>query len=175
MKSANSKGDVKSVKLPPLDKQKCSKFKRGDVVKVVMFNKDDKAAIEELKVVKTVRAGVRKTDGGDFQLWDVVLRPVCDITVNGKEEIVVPSNTGLASTEMQAVYNAFAGFRYESPEERLLKAVFNMEDGNEAKFRSLVHLANKIVTKTDGDFAEEQNAIRNYRKNGRSNGKGMCK
>lgn len=148
-------------KLLPIERQRPSNVKRGDVVRLVMFDDGNNAVIESLKVSRLVRREVKDTKNGKLQLWDAVLKPVKKITIDGKSEIAIDSSSPvIAFTDRMAIYNAFAGFLYETPEERLLKAIFSECDGNEAKFRSLVKLAYGIVKKTEKEFKEESKESR---------------
>ena len=158
MKKANEKKVEK--KLPPLEEQKPLFAKKGKVVKIVVFDNKNEAGIVEMKVTKVYRANVRKTKYGDEQLFKVVLKPlVKGITIDGEDKIELwEHDPALVITDWAAVQNAIRTFKYESKEERLLRAIFGEDNGNEAMFRSLIRLAAKVEKATRKDFIEEQKA-----------------
>lgn len=158
MKKTNEKKVEK--KLPPLEKQKPRFVKKGEVMKIIVFDKKNNAGIVEMKVTKVYRAGVRKTKYGDEQLFKVVLKPlVKGITIDGEDKIELWEHVAvLAATDWAAVQNALRTFKYESREERLLRVIFGENNGKEEKFRSLIRLAAKVEKDTRKDFLEEQKA-----------------
>lgn len=159
MKKSNEKNVEK--KLSPLEEQKPIFAKKGKVVKIVVFDNKNEAGIVEMKVTKVYRANVRKTKYGDAQFFKVVLKPlVKGITINGEDKIELwEYDPALVVTDWAAVQNALRTFKYESKEERLLRAIFGEDNGNEAMLRSLIRLAAKIEKATRKDFLNEQKML----------------
>lgn len=140
---------------PPLEKQKPTTCKRGTKVKLVMFDDDDEAHIDEFVISKYKRGAVEHDSRrGDLQKFIAVLKPVNqEIKVDGRKTIEVPAEYDfLTSSEFQAVCIALRGFRYECPEEKLLKAIFDEPNHTEARLRSLILLAAKITKATNREF-----------------------
>ena len=158
MKKTNEKKVEK--KLPPLEMQKPLFVKKGEVMKIIVFDKKNNAGIVEMKVTKVYRAGVRKTKYGDEQLFKVVLKPLVNgIRIDGKDTVELwEQDSSLVMSDWAAVQNALRTFKYESKEERLLRAIFGEDNGKEEMFRSLIRLAAKVEKATRKDFIEEQKA-----------------
>lgn len=145
-------------KFPPIEEQKPLFAKKGKVVKIVVFDNKNESDIVEMKVTKVYRANVRKTKYGDEQLFKVVLKPlVKGITIDGEDKIELwEHDPALVITDWAAVQNALRTFKYESKEDRLLKAIFGEDNGTEAMFRSLIRLAAKVEKNTRKEFLDEQ-------------------